>query len=124
MQLIRTITNEPLYHEILGNGLPVYILQKPRFQKKYAVFATRYGSLDSEFEVAGRGIVESTDGIAHFLEHKLFEEEEGHVFQRFAQFGASVNAYTSYNLTAYLFSTIESFLRRSQNCCGLCKTPI
>ena len=109
MQLIRTITNEPLYHEILGNGLPVYILQKPGFQKKYAVFATRYGSLDSEFEVAGRGIVKVPDGIAHFLEHKLFEEEEGHVFQRFAQFGASVNAYTSYNLTAYLFSTIEYF---------------
>ena len=80
MQLIRTITNEPLYHEILGNGLPVYILQKPGFQKKYAVFATRYGSLDSEFEVAGRGIVKVPDGIAHFLEHKLLRKRKAMCF--------------------------------------------
>ena len=109
MQLIKTITNEPLYHQTTANGLPVYIMRKPGYQKKYAVFATNYGSLDSEFEVDGRGAVRVPAGIAHFLEHKLFEEEESHVFERFAQFRASVNAYTGYNITAYLFSTIEYF---------------
>lgn len=109
MQLVKTITNECLHYEKLANGLPVMILPKKGYQKKYAVFAVRYGSLDSQFEVAGKGVVKVPDGIAHFLEHKLFEDEAVPVFERFAKFGASVNAYTSYSMTAYLFSTIDYF---------------
>ena len=75
--------------------------------KKYAILATKYGSLDSRFEVPGEGVVDVPDGIAHFLEHKLFEEADGNVFDRFAQWGASVNAFTSYTQTAYLFSTVD-----------------
>jgi predicted Zn-dependent peptidase len=109
MQVIETITNEPLHFTQMANGLPVLILPKQGFQKKYAVFAVHFGSLDSEFEVAGKGVVKVPDGIAHFLEHKLFEDATIPVFERFAKFGASVNAYTSYNLTAYLFSIIDFF---------------
>lgn len=109
MQLFKTITNDTLHCVKLANGLPIMILPRKGFQKKYAVFAVRYGSLDSQFEVAGKGVVKVPDGIAHFLEHKLFEDEAVPVFERFAMFGASVNAYTSYTMTAYLFSTIDFF---------------
>jgi len=109
MQPFTTLTQKHFEHRLMDNGLPVYVLRKPGFNKKYAVFATRYGSLDSEFAVAGKGVIKVPDGIAHFLEHKLFEEEDEHVFERFAKYGASVNAFTSYNMTAYLFSTIDHF---------------
>lgn len=110
MEQIKTITGETFDHETLANGLPVYVMNRPGFQKKYAIFATKYGSLDSKFEVAGKGLLEVPDGIAHFLEHKLFEEESGeHVFEKFARYGASVNAFTSYTMTAYLFSATENF---------------
>ena len=72
------------------------------------MFSTKYGSFDSKFKLNNE-IIEVPDGIAHFLEHKLFEDQEMHVFERFAQYGASVNAYTSYTMTSYLFSTIEYF---------------
>lgn len=109
MQIYMTITNELLHCGKTANGLPVLVLPKKGFQKKYAVFAAHYGSLDSEFEVPGKGVIKVPDGIAHFLEHKLFEDETIPVFERFAKYGASVNAYTSYNMTAYLFSTIDYF---------------
>lgn len=107
MEKIKTPTGEVLYTGYLPNGLHYGILPKPGFVKKYAVLSTNYGSLDSKFEVPGEGVVEVPDGIAHFLEHKLFEEEEGNVFDRFAGWGASVNAFTSYTQTAYLFSTVD-----------------
>ncbi len=110
MQQIRSKIETSLRQEILPNGLRVYVMKKPGFQKKYAIFSVNYGSLDSQFEVEGKGIVQVPEGIAHFLEHKLFEEEtDGHVFERFAQFGANVNAFTSYTMTSYLFSTTEHF---------------
>lgn len=108
MNKIKTITDEIIYHETLANGLPVYVMPKPGFKKKYAMFATNYGSLDSQFTVGGQTI-KVPDGIAHFLEHKMFEEEDIHVFDRFADYGASVNAYTSYTITSYLFSTTDNF---------------
>ncbi len=107
MEKLKTPTGEDLLTGYLPNGLHYGILPKRGFVKKYAVLATKYGSLDSKFEVPGEGIVEVPDGIAHFLEHKLFEEPEGNVFDRFAQLGASVNAFTSYTQTAYLFSTVD-----------------
>lgn len=107
MERIKTPTGEELFTGYLPNGLHYAILPKPGFVKKYAILSTNYGSLDSKFEVPGEGVVEVPDGIAHFLEHKLFEEEEGNVFDRFAEWGASVNAFTSYTQTAYLFSTVD-----------------
>lgn len=107
MERIKTPTGEIVVQEQLPNGLTVFVLAKPGFVKKYAVLSVNYGSVDSKFAVPGEGVVEVPPGIAHFLEHKLFEEEFGNVFDRFAQWGASVNAFTSYTQTSYLFSTIE-----------------
>lgn len=124
MEQLKTISGETFDYETLANGLPVYVMSRPGFQKKYAIFATKYGSLDSKFEVAGKGIVEVPDGIAHFLEHKLFEEESGeHVFERFAKYGASVNAFTSYTMTAYLFSATEHFTEAFSELIRFVQTP-
>lgn len=97
---------EDLYHEKLSNGLEVYILPKKGFNKTYATFTTKYGSVDNQFIPLGKDeFVKVPDGIAHFLEHKLFEKEDGDVFQQFSRQGASANAFTSFTRTAYLFSS-------------------
>ncbi|MDR7076258.1 putative Zn-dependent peptidase [Neobacillus niacini] len=97
---------EELYHEKLSNGLNVYILPKKGFNKTFATFTTKYGSIDNHFAPLGKEeYVKVPDGIAHFLEHKLFEKEDGDVFQQFSRQGASANAFTSFTRTAYLFSS-------------------
>ncbi|MDN5707816.1 MAG: insulinase family protein [Planococcus sp. (in: firmicutes)] len=96
---------ETLYHEQLPNGLTVYILPKRGFSKTYATFTTKYGSIDNHFVPLGeKEAIQVPDGIAHFLEHKMFEKEEGDIFQEFSKNGASANAFTSFTRTAYLFS--------------------
>lgn len=96
---------ETLYREVLDNGLEVFVLPKPGFTKTYATFTTKYGSVDNHFRPEGQEARAVPDGIAHFLEHKMFEEPEGDVFSRFAEQGASANAFTSFDRTSYLFST-------------------
>ncbi|KAA9025812.1 EF-P 5-aminopentanol modification-associated protein YfmH [Niallia endozanthoxylica] len=97
---------EELFHEKLDNGLEVYILPKKGFNKTYATFTTKYGSIDNHFVPLGKEeYIKVPDGIAHFLEHKLFEKEDGDVFQQFSKQGASANAFTSFTRTAYLFSS-------------------
>ncbi len=99
--------NEVLHTEVLPNGLEVRIVPKPGFSKTYAVFSTRYGSIDNQY-IAGDGSqVTLPDGIAHFLEHKMFAEPDGDVFLSFAEKGASANAFTSFDRTAYLFSATD-----------------
>lgn len=100
------LLKETVFTETLPNGLKVFLVPKPGFTKTYAVFATRYGSMDNHFKVGGSEH-RVTDGIAHFLEHKLFEEEFGDIFHAFAEQGASANAYTSHHHTAYLFSATD-----------------
>ena len=96
---------ETLYHEQLANGLNVYLLPKPGFNKSYATFTTKYGSIDNEFVPLGKDeMTHVPDGIAHFLEHKLFEKEEYDVFEKFSLHSASSNAFTSFTRTCYLFS--------------------
>lgn len=101
---------ETVLHTQLEEGLGVFVMPKPGFHKRYAVFSTNYGSIDSEFRRAGEEQDRAVpDGIAHFLEHQLFEGETGHVFDAFANLGASVNAYTSHTMTSYLFSATDNF---------------
>ncbi len=95
---------ETLWQEKLDNGLEVFILPKPGFTKTYATFTTRYGSIDNHFIPPGGEAIKVPDGIAHFLEHKMFEEPEGDIFSKFADQGASANAYTSFDRTVYLFT--------------------
>lgn len=100
--------NETLYKEVLPNGLTVYLLPKAGYHKTYGLFSTNYGSIDNEFiPRGGTDYIKVPDGIAHFLEHKMFEKEDGDVFQKFGEQGASANAFTSFTRTSYLFSTTD-----------------
>ena len=104
-------TNECVLSGVHKSGLRVYIVPKKGFSKYYAIYGTDFGSCTREFKAEGDS--EKTvlpDGIAHFLEHKLFEEEDGkNAFDRFSATGANANAYTSFDITAYLFSSTDSF---------------
>ena len=102
-----TQINETLYQKTLSNGLKVFLLPKPGFHKTYGLFSTNYGSIDNEFGHDPKQLTRVPDGIAHFLEHKMFEKEEGDVFQLFGQQGASSNAFTSFTKTSYLFSATD-----------------
>lgn len=101
--------DETVHFSVLENGLRVYLVSKPSFKSAYAVFGTCYGSVDTRFAKNGGAFVNVPAGIAHFLEHKLFESEEGDAFTRFAATGASANAYTSFDRTCYLFSCADRF---------------
>ncbi len=91
------------------SGLRVFVIPKEGYKKTYALLATDFGSIDRHFLLDGNE-VEVPDGIAHFLEHKMFEQEDGsNAFDEFAKYGANANAYTSFEMTAYLFSTAEGF---------------
>ncbi|SIS78558.1 EF-P 5-aminopentanol modification-associated protein YfmH [Alicyclobacillus vulcanalis] len=87
----------------LDNGLVVTLMPRPALHQTYAMFATRYGSVDRAFALHG-DVHEMPDGIAHFLEHKMFEDPDMDVFARFAAHGASVDAYTTFDHTAYHFA--------------------
>lgn len=89
------------------SGLRVYVLPKKGFSKSFAIFAADFGSVNNAFTADGVKI-RVPDGVAHFLEHKLFEEEEGNVFEKFSALGASANAYTSFDMTGYLFSATQN----------------
>lgn len=104
------LVGDVLWRARLESGLWVYVLPKPGWRQKYAVIGFHYGSMDSRFVPPGsEQAVEVPPGIAHFLEHKLFEKADGDVFSRFARMGVSSNAYTSYSVTAYLFSAVDHF---------------
>lgn len=92
------------------SGLEVFVFPK-EMTTSYAIFATRYGAIDNKFKLESDGDFTTVpDGIAHFLEHKLFECEGGiDAFELFAKTGASANAYTSNTMTGYLFSCTENF---------------
>ncbi|HHU64193.1 MAG TPA: insulinase family protein [Clostridiales bacterium] len=89
----------------------MYVIPKKGYARKYAVYATKYGSIDNEFRADNeKQPTKVPDGIAHFLEHKLFEEEKGNIFNEFSKLGAQPNAYTNFTTTAYLFYTTDNFL--------------
>ncbi len=101
---------ETLHFVEYDNGLKAFVIPKKGFSRKYAAFATDFGSVDNNFIVPGESEATSVpDGMAHFLEHKLFEQKEGSIMDDFSALGASPNAYTCFNSTVYLFSCIENF---------------
>ncbi len=92
------------------SGLKILICPKPEFATAHALFGTKYGSIDTKFRIKGEPeFTEVPEGIAHFLEHKLFECEEGDAFSRFSETGGYANAYTSFDRTCYLFNCTERF---------------
>lgn len=100
---------ENLYHEKLDNGLEVYLLKKEGFEKTYGLFSTNFGSINTCFKpIDGNEYIKVNDGIAHFLEHKMFDMKDGDASDKFASLGANTNAFTSSSRTAYLFSTTSN----------------
>ncbi len=115
--------NERIIDETLANGLKIRIIPKPGFTKAYAQLSVNYGSVDAKFD-AGNGIVIPPKGVAHFLEHKVFEQPDGgNALATFAQTGASPNAFTSKNMTAYHFSCTENFDRNLEILLDFVTTP-
>lgn len=114
MSNIKEIRNELLkdsYYEIdHSSGFKIFVYPKENYSSTYAVFGTKYGSIDTCFKKEGeKDFTEVPEGIAHFLEHKLFESEELDAFARYAKTGASANAYTSFDKTCYLFQCSGNF---------------
>lgn len=91
------------------SGLTIYVYPKEGYKSAYAIFGTNYGSVNTRFSVDGGEEITVPDGIAHYLEHKLFESEDGDAFARYAATGADANAYTSFEKTCYLFSCTDKF---------------
>ena len=100
---------ERCHHVTLENGLKIFVTEKKDFNTSYAVFGTKYGSIDTRFARNGGEMVSVPEGIAHYLEHKLFESEDGDAFSRYAKTGAQANAFTSFDRTCYLFSCADNF---------------
>ncbi len=96
------VTGETVERIDHSSGLTIYVYPKTGYRSSYAIFGTRYGSIDTAFVKDGETI-EVPEGIAHYLEHKLFENEDCDAFARYAKTGASANAFTSFDVTAYLF---------------------
>ena len=91
------------------SGCEIYVFPK-KLSSIYAILGSKYGSINNIFKIQGDSeYTEVPDGIAHFLEHKLFTNEDGSdSFERFSEYGADANAYTSFTKTAYLFSCTDS----------------
>ncbi len=107
-QIFESEIGESYIKAVHPSGLKIYILEKPQYNSAYAVFGTKYGSIDTCFSVNGEK-TQVPEGIAHFLEHKLFESEDGDAFTKYAATGAYANAYTSFDRTCYLFSCSDRF---------------
>ncbi|WP_130807250.1 EF-P 5-aminopentanol modification-associated protein YfmH [Senegalia massiliensis] len=118
------ILKEESFLYVLKNGLKVYFVPKLGFSKKYAIFSTNYGSNDNEFVPIGESeAIKVPEGIAHFLEHKLFEEQEGNIFDEFSKLGSYVNAFTNFNQTSYLFSCTDNFYKNLELLVSFVENP-
>lgn len=112
MEIIKDkLTGENIYYKKHESGLSIYIMPRKGYSSSYAIFGTKYGSVDSKFIVPGENeVTKVPDGIAHYLEHKMFDQPDGsNVFDKFSKYGGEANAFTSFNMTAYLFSATANF---------------
>lgn len=116
--------DEYVYKETLDNGLDVFIIPKRGFQKTFVTYTTQFGSLDSKFKPHNQdSYITVPDGVAHFLEHKLFENEEDDLFTAFAEDNAQVNAFTSFDRTSYLFSATDQIETNIKRLLTMVETP-
>lgn len=116
--------NETVYTEVLDNGLQVVLIPKNKYSKTYGIFTTDFGSIDNQFvPINGDKEIKIPDGIAHFLEHKLFEGEDHDAFEDFAKYGASANAFTSFTRTSYLFSATDNISENTNSLLDFVQDP-
>lgn len=103
--------DEYVYYEVLENGLEIYMYPNKLSKNFYLTFNTRFGSLNTKFKYADNDeIIEVPNGTAHFLEHQMFQLEDGHTaFEEYAKLGSSINAFTSYNITCYEVISSNNF---------------
>ena len=116
-------TGEALYSAVLPNGLQVLVCPRPGYAKGLAFFATKYGGAMRRFTLDGRA-VDTPAGVAHFLEHKMFDLPEGNALAMLSQRGARANAFTSSGITAYHFDCTEGFSTTSSCSAALSARPI
>ena len=103
-------TGEKVYKAQLANGLKIFVCPKKGYTKKIGMYGTIYGSIDNDFiDITTGQRMKVEDGIAHFLEHKLFEQEGENALDVFAKMGVSSNAYTSFDHTVYFFETSSKY---------------
>ncbi|MBQ4544446.1 MAG: insulinase family protein [Oscillospiraceae bacterium] len=115
--------NQKMISHTCSNGLKICVFPKPGFRRSYAMLAVNYGSIDISFQT-GEGIYTSPLGVAHFLEHKVFEQPDGgNALSVFAKTGASPNAFTSKTMTAYHFSGTEKFMHNLEILLDFVTTP-
>lgn len=118
------LLNEEYYEIDHETGLKIFVMEKPDYSGAYALFGTKYGSVDTCFKLKSEEeYTKVPEGIAHFLEHKLFESEELDAFERFAKTGASANAYTSFDRTCYLFQCSGEFEKNLEILLDFVKAP-
>ncbi|MEZ3422049.1 MAG: insulinase family protein, partial [Eubacterium sp.] len=109
-EITSDILQEKYYEINHKSGLKIFVMPKENYKSAYAIFGTKYGSIDNRFKRSdSEEYTAVPEGIAHFLEHKLFESEELDAFTRYAETGASANAYTSFDKTCYLFQCSDRF---------------
>jgi len=113
---------ETVYERTLSNGLLSRVIKKPGFAKTYAFLAVNYGSMDTTFTWNGRS-VSSPQGVAHYLEHKMFDMPDKNVMQLFSQYGGSPNAFTSYDITAYYVECTDHFRENFELLLSYVSTP-
>ena len=99
---------ETLYSAVLPNGMPIFVMPKPGYRKVFAVCAANYGGVDRRFSLDGRE-TNTPAGVAHYLEHKMFDTLEGDALLLMNATGADPNAFTSESMTAYHFECVERF---------------
>lgn len=124
-RIYNDVIDEELYYEKAENGLEVFFVPKKGFENKYAVLGVDFGSNDIEFIPAGeKESIRVNEGIAHFLEHKMFEQPDGkNAFESFSQNGANANAFTGFTMTAYLFSATDNFYPSLKHLIEYVQTP-
>lgn len=118
--------DERVFEAELNNGLKLFIIPKKGFQKTFVTYTTKFGSLDNKFKPHGSDtFVTVPDGVAHFLEHKLFEndDESEDLFTAFAEDNAQVNAFTSFDRTSYLFSATNHVERNIKRLLTMVESP-
>ena len=104
-----TALGQTVYHCVLPNGLNIYVDVRPEYGKQFAFFATRYGGMDLRFRGEDGEWMDTPAGVAHFLEHKSFDTQDGNALQRMAANGVDPNAFTSSSMTGYYFDGVRDF---------------
>lgn len=114
---------ETIYHCVLPNGLNIYVDARETYGKQFAFFATRYGGMDLRFRGEDGEWVDTPQGVAHFLEHKMFDTEDGNALQRMAAQGVDPNAYTTPSMTGYFFEGVQGFEDNLRTLLGFVSQP-